>query len=759
MMVDVTAALYLTMLGWLVLRPWRDGLGLEALAGLAFPAGLAVWGLSAGVAFALGVLNHFLAVASVVALGAMSGSLRSLAPTLREGMWLAAVLAAAAIVAAITGFLEPTVIGSGQDPRWYVAIGQQIAQFGGLDLSLRAQFATRPFLLPFLTSVAAGAGQNYFTFVEPLCGVSAVALVVVFGRRLTGPGSLLPVLAAAALASTAPFLWSAVYLNPHAAFAALLLAATGCVLVAGRDGDGRWLLPFTICASVLALTRVESGLVICGLLVVVLALPGIALRQRVAAVAVVASVHALWQVFVLVSTFGHGGLTVYQIALFGVAPGLVAATGIALMILAIRLPALAETLAARLPMAFVLANLAALATHEMLWPYSVLRALTIAIVFIVDPDSGFAPVAVLGLGSAVIGLCGFASPSVRRLGVVIFGFLATVLVIAAHTPYQAPTIVDSVNRMLLHVIPLVALCLAAGFQSRRQPTPHRRAVAWVVVSGVVVVALSAWLFTERYYLRFLPVPPALFSRLDAGPVPALTLAPPTEPRLPVFDLSTEPGLVAAVAFVRGWSPTSGPQIPWAGGGDTGQWLDHLRRSPEYCTDAAQFLMLLAARQGLMVREVHLFMSDHYAAGDAHTIMEFWNTRTARWVAVDGQTGTLYRDPGDGHLLGMVDILRIGPRRVVYDRIVPTVPGWLDGGKLMMDGTRTTVLNFITPPWLGRSGPTPVVGYALVTDGSSHDPRIFTTKWLFLALVAALAVLGRNLMAIMFRRTDRNVEAR
>jgi hypothetical protein len=742
---DVLFALILFTVGWMILRRRRDRLGLDMVAVLAFPVGLAAWGATAAAAFAAGLLHHPAAVTGgVVAVAVVAGLRQGPCFTMGEAKALAAASGLVGGLAILIHVLEPNVFGASEDPRWYLAIGQQVLQWGGIDPSLKGQLGTRPFLLPFLVAAANAFGQGYFTVVEPLCAATAVACVFAFGRRL-GAGTAVSALAAAGLALCPPFLWSAFYVDPHAEFAVLLVAATGSLLMAQKDGETFWLVPFTLCTAVLALARVEGSLCGAGLLALALARPELPLTAKVRAVAVAGGFQALWYLFVLRASFAHGGLTVYQLAIFAAVPAGFAALAAVLPAVQHRNARLAGLIAGLLPKALMAALVAGIALHEILWPYSVLRSLTLFAAFFADPVSGFMPVAILGVVMAVLGMGRRASPQAGVLGVVIGGHLAAVLLIAAHSPHQVPSIFDSADRMLIHILPEVVLLAALWRRSEQAPQSSAAGGrASLAVLAAVALVLTGWLFKERYYLRILPVPKALFRHLTSSPEPAMAFVPAAEPTLPAFDLTTASGLAEAVSFVRGWSPMAGRQIPWEGGADTGRWLSHLRSSPEYCTDAAQFLMLLAARQNLPVREIHLWASDGYAGGDAHTIMEFWNPRDAAWIAVDGQTGTLYRERATERLLGVVDILRTEGRvaSVAFDRVVPAAPS-LDPQPLLAAGIRTPVINLVVPPWLGTAGRLPIIGYALMTEESSHDRRIITTKWSLLALVGTLVALTRR----------------
>lgn len=744
MMTEAFWAVYFVLLGWLSVRRHCQSAGI--LMALAFPAGLAIWGLGACLAFALHVpLVMPPLSATIMAAAAGLGLIGSRRPTGTELSALALSGAVAAATAILAVMAQASLIS--EDGRWYLVIGEQLHQWQGMAPTLKAQLGTRPFLFPLFIALANSVGLPFFSFLEPLSALACLGLLLRFGSLLA-PASLgralaiaVPASLALALALSPPFVWSALYFNPHIYYALFLTAAVCCLLQAVRTGENRWLWPFALTTLPLAMIRVEGSLTALALLVAALATPGPALYWRRWTVAIIGALQALWHLFVLISTFAHGGLTVYQIILFGVAPG-----GVSL--LALGLPLLkngrAEAGLRYLPAAFLAALALGAITHEIVWPFSTLRAAMVFGSFFLNPQTGLWIVAiVVGAGLLTRILRGQNRLS-RIVGTVIAGHLLSVLIIAAHSPHQNATITDSTNRMLLHVLPLLYLYpLASAWgtpeshRGRLSPRLYRLALTSLAGLLAAFIGLCVWLYTERGYVRILPVPLAIADTLYSGAQPALAFTPSRVPDLPAFDLETDQGVIAATKFVRGWGPIQGQLKSLPNTASTPEWLDNLRHTAMYCTDATHLMMLLAARQGYRVREVHLFHDPGEWTGNAHTVMEFWSDRRQQWVGIDAQTATLYRYRPDNRLLDVASAAQIPTENLILEQLVPEATAFYNPENLLRKGENQIKINMITPSWLGQGHFRVFLGYALMTKENGHPRKVTTSKLgvIFLLILA------------------------
>ena len=253
--------------------------------------------------------------------------------------------------------------------------------------------------------------------------------------------------------------------------------------------------------------------------------------------------------------------------------------------------------------------------------------------------------------------------------------------------------------------------------------------------------LSFWLYQERWFLRALIVPEWLVPSLATIPFPAQNYTPAENPKLPKFNFETRDGIFAAMNFVRGWSPVTAAVDPKVAREDTVEWLRALRNSGMYCTDAAQFLALLAHRAGHPTRSVHLYHTPGMWDGNAHTIMEFWSYSRKKWLALDGQTGVAYIDKQSGKMLGIAEIPQAyDQERLEIRQIADWVDPYYDSEKLLADGLKSIAINLIPPKNIGTPGFTPFPRLVFMLPGQMHPAIVVQTKIGFLLWCSLLVVL-------------------
>lgn|GEM_PF-2512749 len=296
----------------------------------------------------------------------------------------------------------------------------------------------------------------------------------------------------------------------------------------------------------------------------------------------------------------------------------------------------------------------------------------------------------------------------------------------------------------------------------KQVTFARWVFAWLAAMVGVVLCLI-YLWQERYFLRFLPIPLKSMGLLydQAGYLPVHTpLAPRGKFDFPEYDLTTEQGLRDALNRLQLESPFLHETSPHMNYKDItfNSWLEQMKATTFYCTDASMLFMLTAWDQGLMARQWQL-LTKGWQPGQGHSIVEFFNPKTGRWLVVDPQHAGIIRDRS-GNALDMKSILEkyestfdrditvdYGP----YDDVMkargrgPTTEDYFFKGK----GLSYPVLTLRAPTWYATAVTNDlIIGYPVFTDFTSHKHDVFTTKIVFLLLLllsAALAVISANVI--------------
>jgi hypothetical protein len=265
----------------------------------------------------------------------------------------------------------------------------------------------------------------------------------------------------------------------------------------------------------------------------------------------------------------------------------------------------------------------------------------------------------------------------------------------------------------------------------------------------VILSSLVYLYSNRYYFRFIPITPGGLAWLDKtfpGKI-ASTFTLKSNPELSKFDLLQQSGVRQTLKFVRNFSPlvlTNGRVV--YSNLSIGSWLKQLKSKAGYCTDFSLLLSMIAIQQDIPVREWVLWSSKKWQGGDAHSIVEIFNKKTQKWQLLDGQHAIIFK-AAEGAPLSMVDLFsKYYPDKmdqIIYQSELESsehVTPFLKASKGGVErGIHSVVLNFKYSPWFAATPKSElVIGLAILTGNSSHDPRIYTTK--ILALFSVLLVI-------------------
>lgn len=271
---------------------------------------------------------------------------------------------------------------------------------------------------------------------------------------------------------------------------------------------------------------------------------------------------------------------------------------------------------------------------------------------------------------------------------------------------------------------------------------------------------SGWYsYSNRYYLRFVPLPLAAIDIINKD----TWLSPSFEPSKPLgnydigaFDLTTEDGLRNTLNRIQNLSPSKNVNgMPSYVDATFDKWIAEVTSKPIYCTDGSLLLILAANQQGLRAREWHL-LPPGWPPGLGHSVVEIFNPRTDRWQLVDGQHAAIIRD-GAGQILDMTSVLKsyaengrnnikvdYGPyeHQMLNGMRGPSTEHYFFAANLLS----TPVLQLRQATWFssvarnfGLTGHF-VIGYPIIVNNWSHDIRVLSSK---------IAAMGMVLFGVLF----------
>lgn len=279
----------------------------------------------------------------------------------------------------------------------------------------------------------------------------------------------------------------------------------------------------------------------------------------------------------------------------------------------------------------------------------------------------------------------------------------------------------------------------------------RKAVLLGALAAVIAVVSTWHLWQYRYFFRIVPLPLSTYE-LVADVIGDRLRTPPPSPAftrtLPLFDFATDDGRNAALVYVRRLVPVTAPPMTYEDI-DPASWFSRLQQRQGFCTDFSLLLISLADRAGLKAREWILWRNDDWSVGSAHSIAEI-QLPDGTWISLDGQHATIIADRGKP--LSMTEVLR----RAVAGEKIETVRLQVAEAVGLSAAASTSEalwrlpngveLNLHLGAWTGARH-LPVISIPILSDKSSVDPRVWTTKaaalLLLTVLLSVLAISART----------------
>ncbi len=430
-----------------------------ARVALALPLGVAVYVVTLLVLLVVGV-----PVPPVVALGLPIGALTVVVARRRPGQlgWgLGAAAVYGLMMVAVRLLAFPRV---SPDSFRYVEAGAILRDSRSLDDLTGPLALTRQFTYPAIQALAA-PGSYVRTF-SALALVSAVAIVLVAARDALGdamPPPAISLLVVAAVLTPNRAAYHALYINGHTLFAALLAIVTAAAWIAWKrpEAAGRWWLAASLATAALVPLRPEAVLVAGFALLPWVLAPAVPLAWRRAPMVALGATTILW--------YGGGPLRLE------LAAGRDPDTSV---VLAVVLGA---------------ATLVATAIAPLWWlPWSLLRRVVVAgslagtlVLAVLRTDEVLASVRATVENLTGAGYWGWFWPATAVLlalawhrrpdawGILVwpiatFPVLGLAVAIARDAPYRVGA-GDSFSRMLVHLLPVVALAFLARFEQPVDP--------------------------------------------------------------------------------------------------------------------------------------------------------------------------------------------------------------------------------------------------------------------------------------------------
>ena len=276
----------------------------------------------------------------------------------------------------------------------------------------------------------------------------------------------------------------------------------------------------------------------------------------------------------------------------------------------------------------------------------------------------------------------------------------------------------------------------------------RKAIFWWAI--VLMIICGSYVWVNRYYFRFLPIPLSFVDKVNNDSVfsPSHQDAEPMgSVAFPMGDLTSDEGLRRTLDTIQFLSPfSSADGLPKYNDLTFEKWLKRVKESPMFCTDGSQLFILAAWSQGLMAREWHL-LPRGWPPGQGHSVAEFFNPVQGKWQLVDAQHAGIVRDTY-GKILSMSDVLIKYSNGERGDIVI-------DYGEYkdqMLNGARgpsteqyffdyglldTPVLQLRQATWFaktpkvwGLSGHL-IIGYPIMMEGLTHNSLVYLTKLVFI----------------------------
>jgi hypothetical protein len=452
----------------LALGPRRDG----ALVGaLAFPCGLALWGLSALVAFAAGLpLTPGLLVASLAGeslLFAVIAVARRVRAVLRPLGFTAALFT---VGAAVLSTFSAAKLST--DSHHILRLAHLLGQGAPLDETVAAYMSDRGVFTVLSYSAADLIGADFLYALAPVLALSFAMLFAIAGTRMARAAGAAPraaVLAvglalAAALTAYLPS-YHLVYLHTNQGSAVYLLAFIALVWLAEATGDPAHLRPAFLCLAAFALHRVEAPL-FAGLFLVMAIYPSDLPRRAIAIP------FAAYTLVVCGWLARIGALAPTDSEFLSRSRALALVVAVAACFLAWPVATRLRRLRRHIPALVALLILAALAAAFARKPDHMISSARALAIDLLDPSLGAWAFTWWAVALALVAAL-FTPPLAagRSLFLAAFASAAFTLLLAfGRIPYRVG-FGDSANRMFLHYLPLAMLYLIVKL------APHMRGAA------------------------------------------------------------------------------------------------------------------------------------------------------------------------------------------------------------------------------------------------------------------------------------------
>ena len=182
MMEELFAVSVAFVIGWGYLRILLGAVGPTLLTTMAFPVGIAIWGVVAALSVMMPFRYSVIAITVVCLVGVAAASWKK-GPrlSLLEGYYFASGLLILVSLGAF--FVHFDFTGVTTDSMFVLSTGKQIIEQGELTESMKGVLASFAIYLSLLQTAAFVLGLDYFKSILPICLVSTLAIFIIFGVR------------------------------------------------------------------------------------------------------------------------------------------------------------------------------------------------------------------------------------------------------------------------------------------------------------------------------------------------------------------------------------------------------------------------------------------------------------------------------------------------------------------------------------------------------------------------------------------------
>ncbi len=306
---DVIAAGLGYAIGWTALRPFIGITGLIFVICAALPAGAAIWVFCAAW-FQSPPMPYTPGSASVIACAVAAGLNFKTRRAVKMHEIGAFVFGLCLIGVLAWGFSLVDVTTVGSDGFWSIYMANEIQLLGGFSVDTRFLLLSKePLFQALIQSGAPALGKPYFTALQPLFGVTAIAVFAVLSyRSLHASGAAhatalaLSLGAAAVVASTPIVIVYALTFKTHGVFMVFFLLAFAALYLAQVERSGTWFLLAMFFSAILIWVGLEAAVTVFPLLVAAVSASRIEFRLRALLTGSVAAVWAAWFLYLSIAT-------------------------------------------------------------------------------------------------------------------------------------------------------------------------------------------------------------------------------------------------------------------------------------------------------------------------------------------------------------------------------------------------------------------------------------------------------------------------